>query len=150
MIFFQRDEDSGIWNCIADGYLVGKFKTEKTKDIVKTSFTLCYNIGLSKTGEKKYYSVEAVVYGEENARFIVSAKRNKTRLVILGNSQVIPDAKQMQSKYFVRATALIPIGDIVKLSNYYNGSMRYDKNIIEAYETRYDYTEPEKESEHMI
>jgi hypothetical protein len=150
MIFFQKEDFSGLWNCIADGYVYGKYKTEKKKGIVVTVFSICYNILFDKIKGKKYYIANAIVYGEENSRFILNSKRNRSRIVVLGNSTLLQGTAEDSPKYMIRVTALLPVGDIISLINYYNGSMRYDKNIINAYEMRYDYETPENEAEHMI
>ena len=152
MLLVQEDGD-GILNVILDGYLSTGYKTERKDGIVSTIVTVCYNIIYDRfTREKTYRNAVITAYEEENARMIAAVKRDKRgRIIVLGTTDKNPSEYiKLGSLPRIRATAILPITEFLKMRYYSLGAMRYDESITKAYETRYDYVTPENESDHMI
>lgn len=153
MILVQEDSD-GVRNVILDGYLSTGYKTEKLEDgIIRTIVTVCYNVLYNnRTKEKIYRNAVVTAYGEENARMIAAAKRDKkSRFIILGTVPKDPEEYIRMGQFpKIRATALLNITEFWKMREYSVGAMKYDSNMTKAYETRYDYITDENASDHMI
>lgn len=153
MILVQEDSD-GVRNVILDGYLSTGYKTEKLEDgIIRTIVTVCYNVLYNnRTKEKIYRNAVVTAYGEENARMIAAAKRDKkSRFIILGTVPKDPEEYIRIGQFpKIRATALLNITEFWKMREYSVGAMKYDSNMTKAYETRYDYITDENASDHMI
>ena len=153
MILVQEDSD-GVRNVILDGYLSTGYKTEKLEDgIIRTIVTVCYNVLYNnRTKEKIYRNAVVTAYGEENARMIAAAKRDKkSRFIILGTVPKDPEEYIRIGQFpKIRATAMLNITEFWKMREYSVGAMKYDSDITKAYETRYDYITDENASDHMI
>lgn len=154
MLLVQKDAD-GTYNVIMDGYISTGYKTYNEDGVTKTVFAACYKSIYNKyTKERTYRNAQITVYGENNARMIAAVKREKdkdSRIIILGVTDRDPD-DCIDSGIMprVKATAILPITEFVKMRDYTLGALRYDANITRAAETRYDYITPENESDHML
>lgn len=129
MLLNFKDE-SGIWNFICDGFVVGRYDTKQIGGKIRTCFTLAYNY-LPK--EKTYATIMVTTWGEDNAKFVRNAKLDKVRLVCMGNSMYDKAESEAQGKYVIRYTASSIFAPSIELAiwNWHKGAVQFDEHLAQ-------------------
>lgn len=160
MLIIQKDE-SGYRHAIASGFVTGRFKSFKnSKGFTEIYFTLVYKTMLSKNIVEK---IKVVAFGDEVVKYVQYAKRNRANLLLMGNCVIDKEEteKERETRYMMYANVVFSPTMFVELYNYFQGSMRFDKQIEKiamglndtdriASGIRYDYDSALNPEDHMI
>ena len=142
---------SGRWNVIADGYVYGKYFAENYGNGERSIlFTVCYSFITDQfSRERKYYSIKCKAYGKGNENFVEVARKNRTRVLVMGISREDPTEDNGTESY-VSVWTIIPIGIISKMWEQYLSLISRDKQLEQILQTDYAYVTDEKAEDHMI
>ncbi|MBQ1294019.1 MAG: hypothetical protein IIY21_08265 [Clostridiales bacterium] len=142
---------NGLWNVIADGYIYGNYHSESFDgDNRMTTFTVCYSFKTNRiTKEREYFNITCNAIGKDNERFIKLAKKEKTRILVMGTSVKDPTDDNSLDAY-VSVWTIIPIGIISQMWEQYLGLISRDKQLESALQTNYSYVTDERAEDHMI
>lgn len=144
-----KQYNNGVWNVVADGYVYGKYYTDKKSEQDTTLFNICYYTRKKKfSNEKEFLHLSCSCIGEQNERLVRHSKFNRSRIVIMGASQKDPEL--MTEHDYVSVWVIIPVGVIVDIWDYTLGMMKQDKKLEDAVNTNYEYVTDERAEDHSL
>lgn len=144
-----KQYNNGVWNVVADGYVYGKYYTDKKSEQNTTLFHICYYTNKKKfSNEKEFLHLSCSCIGEKNERLVRNSKFKRTRIVILGVSQKDPEF--MTEQDYVSVWTIIPVDIIADIWDYSLGMMERDKKLADAVTTNYEYVTDAKAGDHSL
>lgn len=161
MLIIQKDE-SGYRHAIASGFVTGRYKSFKdSKGNTEIVFTVVYKSILSKNIAEK---IKVVSFGDEVVKYVQYCKKNRATLLLMGNCMIDKEEteKERETRYMMYANVVFSPAMFHELYNYFQGSMRFDKQIETmamaglnnsdriASGIRYDYDNSINPEDHMI